>query len=69
MGTQKIGSYEYPLQLNNSPVAFKDLEDLPIKTANGTTVLIRDIGTVKDGNPPQTNIVNVNGSRSVLIPV
>ncbi|MNU73845.1 Cobalt-zinc-cadmium resistance protein CzcA [compost metagenome] len=69
VGTQKIGSYEYPLQLNNSPVAFKDLEDLPIKTANGTTVLIRDIGTVKDGNPPQTNIVNVNGSRSVLIPV
>jgi CzcA family heavy metal efflux pump len=69
VGTQKIGSYEYTLQLNNSPVAFKDLEDLPIKTANGTTVLIRDIGTVKDGNPPQTNIVNVNGSRSVLIPV
>ena len=69
VGTQKIGGYEYTLQLNNSPVAFKDLEDLPIKTANGTTVLIRDIGTVKDGNPPQTNIVHVNGSRSVLIPV
>ncbi|MFJ3487881.1 efflux RND transporter permease subunit [Pseudomonas sp. NPDC090202] len=69
VGTEKIGSYEYSLQLNNSPVAFKDLEDLPIKTANGTTVLIRDVGTVKDGNPPQTNIVHVNGNRSVLIPV
>lgn len=69
VGTQKIGSYEYSLQLNNSPVAFKELEDLPIKSANGTTVLIRDIGTVKDGNPPQTNIVHVNGSPSVLIPV
>ncbi|MFJ5296128.1 efflux RND transporter permease subunit [Pseudomonas sp. NPDC088368] len=69
VGTQKIGGYEYMLQLNNSPVAFKDLEDLPIKTANGTTVLIRDVGTVKDGSPPQTNIVHVNGKRSVLIPV
>jgi CzcA family heavy metal efflux pump len=69
VGTEKIGSFEYMLQLNNSPVAFKDLEDLPIKTANGTTVLIRDVGTVKDGNPPQSNIVHVNGNRSVLIPV
>lgn len=69
VGTEKIGSYEYMLQLNNSPIAFKDLEDLPIKTANGTTVLIRDVGTVKDGSPPQSNIVHVNGNRSVLIPV
>ncbi|MCS3472671.1 multidrug efflux pump subunit AcrB [Pseudomonas sp. JUb42] len=69
VGTEKIGSAEYVLQLNNSPTAYKDLEDLPIKTANGTTVLIRDVGTVKDGSPPQTNIVHVNGNRSVLIPV
>ena len=69
VGTEKIGGYEYMLQLNNSPVAFKDLEDFPIKTANGTTVLIRDVGTVKDGSPPQSNIVHVNGNRSVLIPV
>jgi multidrug efflux pump subunit AcrB len=69
VGTEKIGSAEYVLQLNNSPTAYQDLEDLPIKTANGTTVLIRDVGTVKDGSPPQTNIVHVNGNRSVLIPV
>ncbi|NWA25164.1 efflux RND transporter permease subunit [Pseudomonas gingeri] len=69
VGTQKIGSYEYMLQLNNAPSDFRDLENLPIKTADGTTVLIRDVATVRDGNPPQTNIVHVNGNRSVLIPV
>ena len=69
VGTQKIGSYEFNLQLNNSPTDFHDLENLPIKTADGTTVLIRDVATVRDGNPPQTNIVHVNGNRSVLLPV
>ncbi|MCF5233497.1 MULTISPECIES: efflux RND transporter permease subunit [unclassified Pseudomonas] len=69
VGTQKIGSYEFNLQLNNSPSDFHDLENLPIKTADGTTVLIRDVATVRDGNPPQTNIVHVNGNRSVLLPV
>ncbi|MBC2385220.1 efflux RND transporter permease subunit [Pseudomonas sp. WS 5106] len=69
VGTQKIGSYEFNLQLNNAPSDFHDLENLPIKTADGTTVLIRDVATVRDGNPPQTNIVHVNGNRSVLLPV
>ncbi|WP_397453005.1 efflux RND transporter permease subunit [Pseudomonas sp. NA-150] len=69
IGTEKIGSYEYMLQLNNAPTAFADLENLPIKTVNGTTVLIRDVASVRDGNPPQTNIVHVDGSKSVLIPV
>jgi len=68
VGTQKIGSYEFNLQLNNSPTDFHDLENLPIKTADGTTVLIRDVATVRDGNPPQTNIVRVDGHRSVLMP-
>lgn len=69
VGTQKIGSYEFNLQLNNAPSDFHDLENLPIKNADGTTVLIRDVATVRDGNPPQTNIVHVNGNRSVLLPV
>ncbi len=69
IGTEKIGGYEYMLRLNNAPTAFADLENLPIKTVNGTTVLIRDVASVRDGNPPQSNIVHVDGARSVLIPV
>src|SRR6202166_821507 len=69
VGTEKIGDYEYTLQLNNAPSEIKALGDLPVKAANGTTVYIRDIANVRDGSPPQTNIVHVNGRRSVLMSV
>src|ERR1700722_14199083 len=69
VGTQKIGNFEYNIQLNNSPLKMEELGDLPIKTVNGAMVYVRDIATVRDGNPPQTNIVHVNGNRSVLMMV
>jgi len=68
-GTQKIGGFEYVIQLNNSPLRMEELGDLPIKTVNGAMVYVRDVATVRDGNPPQTNIVHVNGNRSVLMMV
>ena len=46
-----------------------ELDDLPIKTVNGAMIYIRDVAHVRDGNPPQTNIVHVDGSRSVLMQV
>ena len=69
VGTQKIGEFEYNIQLNNSPLKMQDLGDLPIKVVNGATVYVRDVASVRDGNPPQTNIVHVNGNRSVLMMV
>jgi CzcA family heavy metal efflux pump len=69
VGTQKIGAYEYTLQLNNAPSDIHALGDLPVRTVNGTTVYIRDVAHVRDGNPPQTNVVHVDGSRSVLMTV
>ncbi len=69
VGTQKIGSFEYTIKLNNAPTDINALGDLPIKVVNGATVYIRDVAHVRDGNPPQTNIVHVNGSRSVLLSV
>ena len=69
VGTQKIGAFEYTIQLNNAPSAIAELGDLPIKTVNGAMVYMRDVAQVRDGNPPQTNIVHVDGSRSVLMQV
>src|SRR6185295_15730361 len=54
---------------NNSPLKIQELGDLPIKAVNGAMVYIRDVASVRDGNPPQTNIVHVNGNRSVLMMV
>ncbi|WP_024517671.1 efflux RND transporter permease subunit [Bradyrhizobium sp. Tv2a-2] len=69
VGTEKIGAFEYTMQLNNSPLKIDGLGDLPIKTVNGAMVYVRDVATIRDGNPPQTNIVHVNGDRSVLMMV
>jgi CzcA family heavy metal efflux pump len=69
VGTQKIGGFEYTIQLNNSPLRMEELGDLPIKAVNGAMVYVRDVASVRDGNPPQTNIVHVNGNRSVLMMV
>jgi multidrug efflux pump subunit AcrB len=69
VGTQKIGAFEYTIQLNNAPTALEGLGDLPIKQVNGAMVYIRDVANVRDGNPPQTNIVHVEGARSVLMQV
>ena len=69
VGTQKIGQFEYTIQLNNSPLRMEELGDLPIKTVNGAMVYVRDVASVRDGNPPQTNIVHVDGNRSVLMMV
>ena len=68
-GTQKIGRFEYTMQLNNSPTEISGLADLPIKTVNGATIYLRDVAQVRDGYPPQTNIVHVDGARSVLLTV
>jgi CzcA family heavy metal efflux pump len=69
VGTQKIGQFEYNIQLNNSPLKMDELGNLPIKAVNGAMVYVRDVASVRDGNPPQTNIVHVNGNRSVLMMV
>ena len=69
VGTQKIGGFEYIIQLNNSPLRIEELGNLPIKTVNGAMVYVRDVASVRDGNPPQTNIVHVDGNRSVLMMV
>ncbi|MBU6270403.1 MAG: efflux RND transporter permease subunit [Betaproteobacteria bacterium] len=69
VGTQKIGSLEHTVQLNNAAVAISDLGGLPIRSAGGATVYLRDVAQVLDGNSPQTNIVHVDGGRSVLMSV
>ncbi len=69
VGTQKIGGFEYIIQLNNSPLRMEELGNLPIKAVGGAMVYIRDVASVRDGNAPQTNIVHVDGNRSVLMMV
>ena len=68
-GTTKMGMNEYPVLLNASPEAIKEIGDLPIKTIKGTTIFVRDVANVRDGSSPQTNMVHVGAKRSVLMSV
>ncbi|HEX3363689.1 efflux RND transporter permease subunit, partial [Phenylobacterium sp.] len=66
VGFVKIGSYQYNVRLNDAADTIEDLNNLPVKTVGGATIFIRDVGQVRDGAPPQTNIVHVDGGRAVL---
>jgi multidrug efflux pump subunit AcrB len=69
-GTSKIGSREYDVSIPNAaPQTIADLNRIPIKTIGGTTIYIKDVAWVRDGFPPQTNIVRVDGQRSVLLTI
>jgi multidrug efflux pump subunit AcrB len=68
-GTSKIGQFEYDVETNGSPLTMQELNDLPIKSVGNTVVYIRDVAHVRDGFPPQTNMVRVDGQRAVLLTV
>src|SRR6202789_2678619 len=68
-GDVKMGHVDYEVETNSALTSIVDLNDIPIKTVNGATVYIHDIGNVRDGFPPQTNIVRVDGQRASLLSV
>jgi CzcA family heavy metal efflux pump len=68
-GTQKIGPYEYIVKLNSSPTEIARLNDLPVRAKDGSIIYMRDVAHVRDGFPPQQNIVTVDGIRAVLMTI
>jgi multidrug efflux pump subunit AcrB len=69
-GTSKIGSKEYDVDIANAaPQTIAQLNRIPVKTIGSTTIYIGDVAWVRDGFPPQTNIVRVNGQRSSLLSI
>ena len=69
-GTAKIGQFEYQVALNASPKTIEELNAIPIKTLpNGSTVFIRDVANIRNGEIPQTNIVRFNGSRATMLDI
>ncbi|TDX66538.1 multidrug efflux pump subunit AcrB [Methylosinus sp. sav-2] len=68
-GLVKLGDLQYVVRLNSTPDALSTLNSIPIRVADGAPLLIRDVAQVRDGNPPQQNIVRVDGSRAVLLTI
>src|SRR5215212_4918759 len=68
-GTAKIGTQEYYVRLNSSPEVVDAINDLPVKTVNGTVVFIRDVAHVSDKYMPQTNLVHAEGKKGALVSI
>ncbi len=66
-GTVKMGSTEFNVEMNGSTDTIAALNDLPIKTSNGTTLYVRDVAQVSDGFSPQINVARMDGQRGVLM--
>src|SRR5271169_6408899 len=66
-GTMKLGPTEYNVEMNGTPQTIAELNDLPVKTTNGSTLYMRDVAHIRDGFAPQTNIVRQDGSRGALM--
>jgi multidrug efflux pump subunit AcrB len=69
VGSEKIGNYEYTVNLNSALSKISDLADLPIKNVGGAMVYMHDVAHVHNGNAVQTNVVHVDGNRSVLLSI
>ena len=68
-GTAKIGSAEYNVGLNGTPVTVEELNNIPVKAVNGAVVYLHDVAHVRDGYAVQTNIVRQDGQRGVLLAI
>jgi CzcA family heavy metal efflux pump len=66
-GTTKIGPTEYQVEMNGNPGTVAELNDLPVKSSNSSTLYLRDVAHVRDGFAVQTNIVRQDGVRGVLM--
>jgi multidrug efflux pump subunit AcrB len=68
-GTAKIGDTQYTVRTNATPASINDLNMMPVKFANGATILLKDVAQVRDGSLVQQNIVREDGHRSVLLSI
>jgi multidrug efflux pump subunit AcrB len=68
-GLAKIGDTQFTVRTNVLPITIDDLNNTPVKSVNGATVFVKDVGQVHDGYAVQQNIVRVDGRRSVLLSV
>jgi multidrug efflux pump subunit AcrB len=68
-GDVKIGPYDYNLYTNSQAPHIQDINEMPIKSVGESSVLVQDVGKAMDSHAIQTNIVRVDGQRSVYLPI
>jgi multidrug efflux pump subunit AcrB len=68
-GDVRIGSKDYNIYANSQVPSAQEINSMPIKSVGNASVMVGDIGKAEDSGAIQTNIVRIDGQRSVYIPV
>jgi multidrug efflux pump subunit AcrB len=68
-GTEKIGDREYIIGTNSSPSSIAELNNMPIRSMNGSIITMKDVAWIHDGSTPQTSLVKENGTPGALLTV
>ena len=68
-GSVKLGPTEFNIEMNGTPQTIAEMNELPVKTVNGSTLYMKDVAHIRDGFAPQTNIVRQDGNRGALMSI
>ena len=68
-GDAKIGPFDYNIYTNSQIQNVAEINSVPVKTIGQSPVLVSDVGKAEDGHEIQTNVVRVDGQRSVYLPI
>ena len=68
-GDVRIGLRDFNIYANSQIPNPADINSLPLKSIGNSSVLVGDIGHAEDSGAIQTNIVRIDGQRSVYVPV
>jgi hydrophobic/amphiphilic exporter-1 (mainly G- bacteria), HAE1 family len=68
-GDVRIGNRDYNIYANSQVPSPNDANQIPLKSVGLGSVLVADIGKAEDAGAIQTNIVRIDGQRSVYIPI
>ncbi len=68
-GDVRIGPKDYNIYANSQVPTPEQINDLPLKSVGNASVLVRDIGKAEDSGTIQTNIVRIDGQKSVYVPI
>ena len=68
-GDVRIGNRDYNIYANSQVPTPNDANQIPLKSVGLGSVLVADVGKAEDSGAIQTNIVRIDGQRSVYIPI
>jgi multidrug efflux pump subunit AcrB len=68
-GDVRIGPKDYNIYTNSQMPTTEEINRLPLKSEGNAEVMVADVGYAKDDAAIQTNIVRVDGQRSVYLPI